>query len=471
MRLLDAVADETGLCLARHESSLGDGALLAAVSGGVDSTALLLALARLRANNRLQAPLHVAHVDHGVRRDSGGSAHFVQDLAERFDLPFVYRRLSFADERPSEAVMREARYRALQEMAVETGSRVLITAHHADDNIETVLFRMLRGTGIRGLAGIPESRWLDHLLVVRPLLLTRRTDLEDLLAQEGITAFPDHTNQDLRYSRNRLRHRTIPALRRSVGTGLDNSLLEVSRLARAATDMLQAQGRHLLVTRGQRVTPWRMELRLGPNEDMPTPFLEEALRQAHQALDPTGSSPLSNWCTRVLALLDKPTGRRVQGRAGLLVERLRNGLLILDESRAGEPPEKSLPFAPDQGRHRFGATEWWLEGFAHPNPPLVPSPVQIGRLRALLDPRGAPRPWRIRPLQAGDRFRPLGAERSLDLRHFLQRRHLPRFDRERLPLLVDASGRVLWIPGVEVAEFARLQLNTRRCVEVRAGRG
>ena len=92
-------------------------------------------------------------------------------------------------------------------------------------------------------------------------------------------------------------------------------------------------------------------------------------------------------------------------------------------------------------------------------------------MRALLDPRGAPRPWRLRRLEPGDRFWPLGAEGSLDLRHFLQRRHLPRFDRERLPLLVDAGEAVLWIPGIEVAEPARLRLNTRRCVELRAGRG
>jgi tRNA(Ile)-lysidine synthase len=84
----------------------------------------------------------------------------------------------------------------------------------------------------------------------------------------------------------------------------------------------------------------------------------------------------------------------------------------------------------------------------------------------LLDPRAAPLPWRLRTRRAGDRFHPLGATYDTELRRFLQGRHVPRFDRDRLPLLVDGDDRVLWIPGVEISDAVRLQLNTRRCVEV-----
>jgi tRNA(Ile)-lysidine synthase len=128
-------------------------------------------------------------------------------------------------------------------------------------------------------------------------------------------------------------------------------------------------------------------------------------------------------------------------------------------------------FAWDGGRQRYGRTEWTLEAFEHPLPPLVPSPQRAGHLRALLDPRATTLPWRLRPRRPGDRFQPLGSAAPIELRRFLQSRHVPRFDRDRLPLLVDASDRVLWIPGVEVSESARLQLNTRRCVEVHAACG
>jgi tRNA(Ile)-lysidine synthase len=101
----------------------------------------------------------------------------------------------------------------------------------------------------------------------------------------------------------------------------------------------------------------------------------------------------------------------------------------------------------------------------------VPSPREAGRFRALLDPRTTRLPWRLRTRRTGDRFHPLGAPEPLDLRRFLQGRHVPRFDRDRLPLVVDGDDRILWVPGVEVGEPARLRLNTRHCVEVLAGCG
>jgi tRNA(Ile)-lysidine synthetase-like protein len=143
-------------------------------------------------------------------------------------------------------------------------------------------------------------------------------------------------------------------------------------------------------------------------------------------------------------------------------------------ARAGAPPKThdgGQLFHVDGGRQRFGATEWWLQAAEHPLPPLVPSPAEAGRLRALLDPRTAPLPWRLRTRRPGDRFQPLGHPGDVDLRRFLQARHVPRFDRDRLPLVVDAGDRILWIPGVEVGENVRLRLNTRRSIELFAGCG
>jgi tRNA(Ile)-lysidine synthetase-like protein len=180
------------------------------------------------------------------------------------------------------------------------------------------------------------------------------------------------------------------------------------------------------------------------------------------------------WLDRVTALLRMVDGKRVAGRGGLLAERTRDGVLLLDPERAGAVPKThdgGQLFTWDGGRQRFGATEWSLEGFEHPLPPLVPSPREAGRLRALLDPRLSTLPWRLRTRRPDDRFHPLGSKAPLALRRFLQSRHVPRFDRDRLPLLVDAHDRILWIPGVEISEVARLHLNTRRCVEVRASCG
>ncbi|MFN7587711.1 MAG: tRNA lysidine(34) synthetase TilS [Planctomycetota bacterium] len=474
VRLCDAAAR----CLSRYENLVAERTMLAAVSGGTDSTVLLYALARLRDEGRLPGPLRACHVDHGVRPDSRQNAQHVVDLCDRLDVPVTVHRLQFETDRPGEDALRQGRYRALQEVARTHGAGMLVTAHHADDNLETVLFRMLRGTGPRGLAGIPESRWLgrgDHsLLLVRPLLRTRRTTLAAVLQALGAAAYEDTSNRDLSYARNRIRHETMPQLRRSLGIGLDVALMTVASTARAATEIVEAQGLRILSQRARHKTAWRCELDLREVDEDSLPFVEDALRQAHVALHPHGEAPSTAWLSRVLALLEQPDGKRVAGRGGLLAERIRDGLLLVDPDRAALPPaaaDGGQLFAWDGGRQRFGATEWSLQAFEHPLPPLVPSPAEAGRLRALLDPRQATLPWRLRTRREGDRFHPLGSAQPVELRRFLQSRHVPRFDRDRLPLLVDAQDRILWVPGVEVSEVARLQLNTRRCIEVQASCG
>ncbi len=471
-RLLDA----TARCLSRYENVVADRPVLAAVSGGADSTMLALVLARLHGERRLPGPLHLCHIDHATRPDSRATAQYVVDLADRLDVPVHVHRLAECRGRPSEDLLRQGRYRALLGQASQLRAGVLLTGHHADDNLETVLFRMLRGTGPRGLAGIPEARWLcgqdgSRLLLVRPFLAVRRATLTSVLHHLGEPHHEDSTNQDLGYSRNRLRLETIPELRATLGVSLDVALMTVARTARAAAEIVEAQGHRLLAERARRRTAWRLELDLRQLDNAARPFVEEALRQAHLRLHPRGEAPLRQWLQRAMALLDQSDGKRLHGPNGLLLERTRDGLLLVDPTRAGAPPRPDDPgqrFAWDSGRERFGATEWLVEGVEYPNPPLHPSPTEAGPFRALLDPRLLPVPWRLRTRRPGDRFQPLGMDRDLDLRHYLKNRHVPRFDRDRLPLLVDRDDRILWIPGVALSELARLHLNTRRTIEVRA---
>ncbi|MGE3173120.1 MAG: tRNA lysidine(34) synthetase TilS [Planctomycetota bacterium] len=470
-RLLDA----TSRCLCRYENLVGGRPVLAAISGGIDSTVLGFVLERLRTDNRLPGPLVFCHVDHGVRADSAKNADYVRDFAERLDVPLHVRRLEPPGKRPSEDWLRQARYDAIGQVAKSIGAGVVVTAHHADDNLETVLFRLLRGTGPRGLAGIPESRWLcdggARSLLVRPFLRVRRTTLATLLARIGQSAYRDTTNQDLGYARNRLRLETIPRLQRELGVGLDVALMTVSSTARAATEILDAQGQRVLAERATLRSGWCLELDLRGLSADDKPFVQEALRMAHGQLHPRGEFPLRIWLDRAMTLLQKADGTRLAGRGGLLLERTRKGLMVLDPERAGSPPpavDDGQLLLWDSGPQRFGATEWFVQAAEHPLPPMVPTPREAGPFRALLDPRSAPLPWRLRVRRPGDRFRPYGCDHDMELRRFLLGRHVPRFDRDRLPLLVDGQDRILWVPGGDIADFAKIQLNTHRTIEVRA---
>ena len=213
-----------------------DTTTIVAVSGGADSVALLHAMARLRPSAS-QARLVVAHVDHGVRGPaSAADAQFVEREAQKLSLPFYLGSGSHepgAEAAPSESSLRELRYRCLREAAQTHGARYLVTGHTLDDQIETVLFRIFRGTGLRGLTGIPTFRKLsDELTLVRPMLAVSRAQTHAYVKKLGRNHQVDASNDDSRYTRNFLRNELLPLARKKF-PDIDQA---IARLTEAAQD-------------------------------------------------------------------------------------------------------------------------------------------------------------------------------------------------------------------------------------------
>ncbi len=220
-----------------------------AVSGGCDSVALLLACvnaARQLAPEVLSRQrLHVAHFNHRWRAEADEDARFVQQLCHRWQLPFHQGEAP----RPtrSEAAARRQRYAFLQQVAGRVGARFVATAHTADDQAETVLHNLLRGSNLAGLAGIPPLRALSPLVVlVRPLLGCWRSELRQYLQTQGQSYREDATNRLLRFRRNRLRHQVLPRLQRLYGPELPRRLVQLAGAARELYDYLSRQARSLL---------------------------------------------------------------------------------------------------------------------------------------------------------------------------------------------------------------------------------
>lgn len=193
------------------EQSISDGPLLLAVSGGRDSTALAGAMAVLQQCDELGL-LRIAHVHHGQRAESDDEAALVERLGERLDLPVEVLRLD-VERGASAAVLRDARYDALTEAANRCRADAVVTAHHADDQLETILLALTRGAGPRGLAGMAATRHLDDgLRLVRPVLQATRADLTDLCTQLDLPYCDDPCNVDPETLRGRLRRDVLPVL-------------------------------------------------------------------------------------------------------------------------------------------------------------------------------------------------------------------------------------------------------------------
>jgi tRNA(Ile)-lysidine synthase len=217
------------LSAALRRQGLSGGRLVVAVSGGLDSVCLLHALCEMRERERLG--LVVGHIQHGLRgKESEADAVFVAELAAEWGIPAQVRS---ADPRPLseggssrarptlQEAARQLRYRALREIAAEQGARIA-TAHTADDQAETLVLRLLRGTGPDGLRGIRERS--DDGVVVRPLLRVTRAELECYAAERGLRWREDSSNAMDDYTRNRLRHHWLPELAREFNPRLASAL-------------------------------------------------------------------------------------------------------------------------------------------------------------------------------------------------------------------------------------------------------
>lgn len=217
---------------------------LIACSGGADSSALALALAPVRAG------LVVAHVVHDLRPEPEALADrdAARDLADRLELDFVEARVRVGD-RPgnAEGNARRARYEVLDELARAHGCPFIASAHHADDQLETVVMRLVRGAGPRGLAGIMPTRRLAHATVVRPMLAVTRDECRALCESCGWRWREDATNADTDRTRAAIRAAVVPELKR-LAPGVERRVGRAGTLLRDAGDLIEREARALAAT-------------------------------------------------------------------------------------------------------------------------------------------------------------------------------------------------------------------------------
>ncbi len=443
MEILSAL--ETFFRDLRDEAPLnpGDG-LIAAFSGGPDSTALLLGLARLSDTNDWR--LTAAHLDHAMDPGSAERARAAERLAEQLGVPFVTERREVLRYRRAgdspEAAGRRMRYEFLEEVRIRTGARWIATAHHRDDQAETVLLRLMFGSGLEGLGGIRPV----HGAVVRPLLALPR---RDLLASLGdLEPVQDPTNQDLGMPRNRVRHLLLPRL------GADDLLARIAGKARSASAQLERKVSALLDVQEREEDIAGIAVGRAALERLPVEILPFALAWLHRR----AGAPLPAGSPARTELL-RQLGKLGQGRAacdcgGGWRWETSGELLVLsrkapEEERVADfsytleiPGEVEIPeIAVRVGLSRRPVEPWMLSG----------SP----RCAALALPLTEGDRVTVRNRRPGDRIHPLGAGGSRKLKELLIDRRVPRRERDRLPLIC-VGERIAWVPGVTIDQRFRI---------------
>lgn len=425
--------------------------VVVAFSGGPDSTALLWGMSWLAARRGIR--LAAAHLDHGMDPGSAARAQAAARLAGRLGVPLVTWRVEVpALRRPpesAEAAARRVRYDFLERVRESLGGCSWIaTAHHRDDQAETVLLRLLFGSGLEGLAGIRPV----HGRVMRPLLSLSRADLVAALASAaaGLAPVDDPTNRDLAVPRNRVRHRLLPALAvAEADAGLPARLARLAdRTRRAGSAIDRILGAHLAPSpAGGGIAVERAAIARLPEELLP--FALAWLHRRVGAPYPAGGAAREE----LLRQLSRP-GRTVCDCGGGWRWETAGDRLILRRREAARervpdftytleiPGELEVPEIAVRVRlSRQAVAPWMFQG----------SPHRAGLALPLTEGDQVT----IRNRRPGDRIHPLGGRGSRRLKEVLIDRRVPWHVRERLPLLC-VGGRIAWAPGVTIDQRFRL---------------
>jgi tRNA(Ile)-lysidine synthase len=477
----------------RQESIRAGDRVAAAVSGGADSVALFCLLLELRAD--LGIVLSVAHVNHKLRgKESDEDERFVAELARQHALE-LYVREAPVDGRSSseigseigsgkssgiEAAARELRYDFLRELAREGRVDKIATAHTLDDQAETVLLRIFRGTGIRGLAGIYprivfEEQGREFGEVLRPLLGFRRAELQEFLRERGQSWREDSSNRDTAFLRNRVRHRLLPIIGEEFGEVVIEHMGELAEIARAEEEHWQRAHPELaaqLVPTARAVIPCAAPVARHAASLPATALLALSLaaqRRLVRVWLQANAADLSisfRLIEEVLELARGAAGQRLELTAGhtLRVTRQRGRkelLLELETADGGKTADYEYALAVP-GAVEVPELGAWIEARV-----VDAQGVPEGERSQLLDLERVPKDVLIRNWRAGDRYWPAHTASAKKVKELLSDRHAAGAEKKLWPVAVAEGCGLVWMRGFAVPAALEASAGASKAIWIR----
>ena len=452
--------------VARYELIADGDRVLIGVSGGPDSVALLHLLAARAPFFHLR--LGVAHLDHGLRPESGEDAEFVRGMAEGLGVEFYAERIDMTarQRRPHvslEAAAREARYDFLRKTAVRFGFNKVALGHHADDNAETFLLHLLRGSGRLGLGGI---RAIREGVFIRPLIRAKRGDIERYLSSRRLRFRIDSTNTDPAMLRNRIRHGLIPLLERDYRPGVSAALSRSAEIYADEEAWLDGLMKPVLEQIVADCAPGRLTLAAAELRGLPLAAQRRLVRMAVQRVQGDARGLAFEHVEQILRIARRSGAAGPLNLPGRLCVQIRQGALAFQLSQSGLQPDVPQ-FQPFEHILRECGSLTILETgdrlvVSEAVRPEAGDPRAADRRIAHLNGDIVRFPLTIRNWRAGDRFRPLGAGGTQKLKKFFSDHKVPGPVRRRCPLLV-SGDQIFWVAGYRIDQQARVGLHTR-CV-------
>ncbi len=459
---------------------------LLAVSGGCDSMAMLHAICMLRRENLLElTQMEVGHLDHQLRgAEAAGDAEFTVEQSRTLDVDCTVGRIDVGREAREagesiETAARRVRYKFLVETAQKRGCNKIVLAHNSDDNVETVLHRILRGAGLRGLGGIVASRTTaeldDSITIIRPLLKINRKEIETFMEAVGAPFRTDASNASIEYTRNRIRRELLPHLAANYNPEIAAAVGRLSLIAAQADQALRQVAQEdwpgvvirensdevvfnaerlgkLAEARQQYVIRWTLEKLGVPLRDIGYRQIESIIKLAQFG-----------------GVQQLPGRLVITGQDGML--RVRKVVTAAHKYYKCKTIVVNIP-----GKTALDAD--YLQGAGKSLTGIItefvdPVDINVSEYKLtksvdeeLIDYDKISGRLYVRIFANGDRFEPLGSKGSRKLGDFFTDRHIPTADRPRIALICD-DVRIIWVSGLRIDHKFRITEQTSRILKLR----
>ncbi|MGZ8524048.1 MAG: tRNA lysidine(34) synthetase TilS [Chitinophagaceae bacterium] len=417
--------------------------LLLAVSGGIDSV-VLCELCKQAAYD-----FAIAHCNFQLRdSESERDEKFVSELAGRYNVDFHVVRFetkAIAKERKisTQEAARELRYHWFEEIRNKNGYQYILTAHHADDNIETVVMNFFRGTGIKGIKGI-EPR---HGFIIRPLLFARRSELEEFLTIQKLTFVSDYTNLQDDYTRNYFRNQVIPFIEKSFPEVNENVLSNINRFREVELLYQQAVDLHknkLIELKGNEIHIPVLKLKkTAPLHSIVYEIIKEYGFNSSQV-------------DEVVALLDSESGKYVQSHAYRIIKN-RKWLII-----APRQAEQAGTILIEAGDTNVQCSMFNLQLSILATGNRQP---ETGNTIACLDADEIKFPLLLRKWKQGDYFYPLGMKKKKKLSRFFIDQKLSKTDKEKI-WVIEMDKKIIWVVGYRIDDRFKITGQTKTILKI-----
>ncbi len=451
--------------------------IIVAVSGGPDSLCLLDILNRIK--KRLRLSLIVAHVNHGIRvRESEVEARFVRLKSFRMNLPFEQLSVSIPEIAKEKSISleqagRNARYEYFKKIYKKYKAQSIALGHHADDQVETVLMRLIRGSGIDGLKGIPAKR----AEFIRPLIECNQQEIETYCQRKKITYCIDSTNKEPMYLRNKIRHQLLPLLTEEYNPSIRSNLLQLQMIVQDELNYWETKTEQHYLKSIIKEQPSGIVLDIKYFMQCPVALQRRIIRKGLSHLRSYLADIQFNHVESIRELCMLNRGERYLDLPGNI--RVRKSYQILEigyasqikkSGRSGDRKsniwEYELPLCKEKDYPKIGI-KMITEQYDYSESIRSECLSSIEKDETYIDYDKLDLPLRIRNRRPGDRFKPLNSNYFKKVKSYFIDLKIPLYKREMISLVIDNSNRIVWIVGFQIDNRFKITEETKRILYIR----